>query len=243
MADTPGKGPILEAENLRQTFSGNTVLQGLSFQVFTGETYCLLGRNGTGKTTTLHLLLGLQRPVEGRALVLGHAACDAPDVARAEVAYVPESAALYPHLSALENLGYLLAAGGRTDISDADCRAALEQVGFPVEAASRQAGAYSKGMRQKVVLALALLRRCRGLLLDEPTTGLDPQSTDELAASIRRVAQEGVATLLVTHDLPFAAAVAHTAGILRGGAVSRTLALADHTPETLASAYMGAGAA
>jgi ABC-2 type transport system ATP-binding protein len=136
--------------------------------------------------------------------------------ARRAIAYLPESAALYDHLDARENLQYLLDLGG-SRARGADIERALDEVALPDAARSRRLAEHSKGMRQKVALALALLRDSEVLLLDEPTSGLDPLAIDEFHALVRRLAADGKAVLMVTHDLYGACRSADRIGLLRDG--------------------------
>jgi ABC-2 type transport system ATP-binding protein len=192
------------------------VLRRVSFAVQPGETYALLGGNGAGKSTTLLTFLGFLRPDSGAARVLGRRVETDIAAARRAIAYLPESAALYDHLDARENLQYLLDLGG-SRARGADIERALDEVALPDAARSRRLAEHSKGMRQKVALALALLRDSEVLLLDEPTSGLDPLAIDEFHALVRRLAADGKAVLMVTHDLYGACRSADRIGLLRDG--------------------------
>jgi ABC-2 type transport system ATP-binding protein len=192
------------------------VLRRVSFAVQPGETYALLGGNGAGKSTTLLTFLGFLQPDSGAARVLGRRVETDIAAARRAIAYLPESAALYDHLDARENLQYLLDLGG-SRARGADIERALAEVALPDAARSRRLAEHSKGMRQKVALALALLRDSEVLLLDEPTSGLDPLAIDEFHALVRRLAADGKAVLMVTHDLYGACRSADRIGLLRDG--------------------------
>ncbi len=206
----------LEAAALSVSRGGRSVLRGVSFAVQPGETYALLGGNGAGKSTTLLTFLGFLRPDSGAARVLGRRVETDIAAARRAIAYLPESAALYDHLDARENLQYLLDLGG-SRARGADIERALDEVALPDAARSRRLAEHSKGMRQKVALALALLRDSEVLLLDEPTSGLDPLAIDEFHALVRRLAADGKAVLMVTHDLYGACRSADRIGLLRDG--------------------------
>ena len=206
----------LEAAALSVSRGGRSVLRRVSFAVQPGETYALLGGNGAGKSTTLLTFLGFLRPDSGAARVLGRQVETDIAAARRAIAYLPESAALYDHLDARENLQYLLDLGG-SRARGADIERALDEVALPDAARSRRLAVHSKGMRQKVALALALLRDSEVLLLDEPTSGLDPLAIDEFHALVRRLAADGKAVLMVTHDLYGACRSADRIGLLRDG--------------------------
>jgi len=138
------------------------------------------------------------------------------NVMRQQIAYLPEAATLYPHLNAYENLGYFLDLAGKKTSQD-DLDKALDEVGLQSEARARHMDNYSKGMRQKVAIALAILRETPVLLLDEPTSGLDPVAIDEFNALVRKLAGQGKTILMVTHDVYGACQVADRIGLLRHG--------------------------
>jgi ABC-2 type transport system ATP-binding protein len=211
---------LLEADALTVSRGGHPVLRGVSFAVEGGETYALLGGNGAGKSTTLLTFLGFFTPDSGAARVRGREVAADLASARRAIAYLPESAALYDHLDARENLRYLLDLAG-SPATDRDIEAALDDVALATAARDRRLAGYSKGMRQKVALALAMLRDSDILLLDEPTSGLDPSAIDEFHALLRRLAGAGKAVLMVTHDLHGACQSADRIGLLRDGRLVR----------------------
>jgi ABC-2 type transport system ATP-binding protein len=208
--------PRLQAEQLRVLRDGQQVLAGISFAVARGEVYGLLGGNGAGKSTTLATFLGFLPVAGGRVRVNGRDVGADLVAARRAMAYLPESAALYPHLDARENLRYFLQLAG-VHCSAADIDAALDRVALAAEARGRRLQGYSKGMRQKVAIALAMLRGTGILLLDEPTSGLDPLAIDEFHGLVRSLADAGKAILMVTHDVYGACQVADRIGLLRSG--------------------------
>jgi ABC-2 type transport system ATP-binding protein len=206
----------LQAEKLRVLRSGNEVLSGVSFAVARGEVYGLLGGNGAGKSTTLSTFLGFVPAASGRVLVNGLDVGTDVAAARRSMAYLPEAASLYEHLDARENLYYFLQLAGLHS-SAADVDAALDRVSLAAAARSLKLRTFSKGMRQKVAIALAILRDTDILLLDEPTSGLDPTAIDEFHDLVRGLADAGKAVLLVTHDVYGACQVADRIGLLRDG--------------------------
>jgi ABC-2 type transport system ATP-binding protein len=207
---------VLEAEKLSVERSGKRVLHDITFDVRAGEVFALLGGNGAGKSTTLLTLLGFLAPSEGAVRVNGRAVQDDITAARAAIAYLPEAAALYGHLTARENLRYFLSLAGAPS-NAAAIEGALGNVSLDPSARASRLGEYSKGMRQKVAIALALLRGAPILLLDEPTSGLDPVAIDEFHALARRLAGEGKSILMVTHDVYGACQVADRIALLRKG--------------------------
>lgn len=206
----------LQANSLYIERSGKQVLQGISFSVDQGQVYALLGGNGAGKSTTLLSFLGFLIPASGQALI------DAKEVgadigaARKNIAYLPESASLYEHLNAHENIEYFLQLAG-SEATQANIDGALDQVALAPEARLRKLRDYSKGMRQKVAIALAILRDTDVLLLDEPTSGLDPNAIDEFHQLVRQLADKGKTILMVTHDVYGACQVADKIGLLHSG--------------------------
>ncbi len=216
----------IEVSDATVRYKAAAVLQGLSLRVRRGEIYALLGGNGAGKSTTINALLGFVPLEAGRVRVCGIDVAADPLAARAALAYVPENVALYEHLTALENLAYFLrlADAAFDPARDGDrIEAALTTVGLAPDAWRRRLGGYSKGMRQKVAIALALARAVPVLLLDEPTTGLDPQATSEFNAMLQALRAQHVTILMVTHDLLGAAEVADRIGFLDGGRIVQEL--------------------
>jgi len=208
--------PVLDASNIVAGYGGKAILHGLSLHIQPGETYALLGANGAGKTTTLSLFLGFLPPTSGTVRVDGIDPVTDAVQARRRLAYIPENVALYEHLSARENVAYLLDLA-QQGVERAAIDQALAAAGLDGAAFDRRVGGFSKGMRQKVAIALALARKVPALLLDEPTSGLDPQATTEFNRLLGLLRAQGVAILMVTHDLLSAADVADRIGFLDGG--------------------------
>jgi len=208
--------PILKAEELCVDRGGQRVLNGVSFAVQEGDVFALLGGNGAGKSTTLLTFLGFLTPKAGSAKVLGRTVTDDVNFVRQKSAYLPEAATLYPHLSARENIKYFLSLA-KLKRSSSEVEAALDEVSLASEARGRRLSSYSKGMRQKAAIALAILRQAPILFLDEPTTGLDPIAIDEFNQLISQLAADGTTVLMVTHDVYGACQVAGRVGLLRNG--------------------------
>lgn len=218
--------PRIEIRGLRHGYAAQPVLRGLNLRVCSSEIYALLGGNGAGKSTTVAALLGLLRPDAGELRVAGINVLTQPKDARAKLAYVAESVALYEHLNALENLDYFLALAGIDPDPTHVITPALTAAGLPTEAWPRPLSGYSKGMRQKTAIALALARRTPVLILDEPASGLDPRATLELNALLMKLKAEGVAILMVTHDLLSVVDIADRIGFLADGHIVEELAAA-----------------
>jgi ABC-2 type transport system ATP-binding protein len=207
---------VLNAQSLTLKINQQTILNKLTFSVQKGEIYALLGGNGAGKSSTLKTFLGFNKPTDGKVEVLGQSLDDSLALLRSKMAYLPESATLYPHLSARENIHYFLSLASIKK-SDAEVNDAFKRVALQESAWERHMQTYSKGMRQKTAIALALLRQAPIFLLDEPTSGLDPIAIDEFNLLVRELANSGASILMVTHDVYGACQVADRIGLLRSG--------------------------
>ncbi len=210
--------PVVDIAGLSVSFDGKSVLSGLDLRVAPGSLYALLGGNGAGKSTTLSVLLGFLEPDAGQVQVAGITPWQDPDRARAQLAYLPENVALYEHLSAIENADYLLSLAGRRH-DTATIGEALRAAGLQESAWRQRLGGFSKGMRQKVAIAIALMREVPLLLLDEPTSGLDPGASADFHGLLDAVRARGTAVLMVTHDLMGAVDVADRIGVLEHGRI------------------------
>lgn len=229
--------PALQLQSVSIAFNGNSAVSGLSLALAPGEVYALLGPNGAGKTTTLNMILGFLKPDAGTIHVDGIDATTQPIAARARIAYLPETVMLHPSLTAIENLSYFaLLAGHR--IGGAAARRLLADAGLQENAHDRRAGSFSKGMRQKVGVAIALAKEARLLLLDEPTSGLDAGAANDLGKVIRAASDLGIAVLMATHDLFRVKDVAHRLGILRAGRLVEERDAATIGPVELERLYL-----
>ncbi|TIX51674.1 ABC transporter ATP-binding protein [Alteraurantiacibacter aquimixticola] len=223
MSDSSASQAPIRIDGLSLSRSGRTVLSNLSLSVEAGQAYALLGGNGAGKSTTIAALLGLL-PAEGGVMeVAGIDPVEAPEAARRVIGYLPENVALYEQLDAYENIAYFLALGGARP-SRAAIDEALDAAGLEADARRLRTADYSKGMRQKVAIAMALLRDVPVLLLDEPTSGLDPRATADFNALVRQLKARGTAILMVTHDLLGAADCADLIGFLAKGRIVEEVA-------------------
>ncbi len=208
---------MLRAQALSVERSGQRVLKDVSFSLEQGEVHALLGGNGAGKSTTLLTFLGFLTPASGSAQVQGRTVGENVGAARRAIAYLPEAATLYGHLNAYENLLYFLSLAGTDNTHRPALDAALDRVALQAEARQARMQTYSKGMRQKVAIALAILREAPILLLDEPTSGLDPAAIDDFNRLVRELAEGGRTVLLVTHDVYGACHVADRIHLLHRG--------------------------
>ncbi len=211
----------VEIQGVNQRYGSMTVLHDLDLKLGEGEVLGLFGHNGAGKTTSMKLILGLLAPSEGRVRVLGRQPAD-PQVRR-QLGYLPENVTFYPQLSGRETLRHFARLKGAA-VQQVD--ELLEQVGL-AHAAERRVKTYSKGMRQRLGLAQALLGDPRLLLLDEPTVGLDPIATGDLYQLIDRMRQRGTSVILCSHVLPGVEAHINRAAILAKGRLQAVGSLAQ----------------
>jgi ABC-2 type transport system ATP-binding protein len=187
----------------------------IELQVARGEVYGLLGSNGAGKTTLIHLILGFLLPRSGEVLVDGLPLTGRSLEVRRRMAYVPEISQLYPTLSALQVLTFFDGLMGRSRRL-AEYTAVLSRLGFPAAALRQPMARYSKGMRQKIVVSLSVLKGAELFVLDEPTAGLDQASAKELYQVIGELAAEGKTVVFSSHDAAFSQAATRI-GVLHEG--------------------------
>lgn len=207
---------MLEARNLSKSYGDMTALSQLNVSVEPGELYVLLGANGAGKSTTMKLFLGFSEPTEGAALVNGLDVAEHPYETKEYLAYIPDLVMLYPELTGLENLQYFSKLGGH-NYSDAELREILVSADLQPDAADRKISMYSKGMRQKIAIAIAIAKQAKAVLLDEPFSGLDPKASNEFANILKKMKSTGAAIIMATHDMFRAKELATRIGIMRDG--------------------------
>jgi ABC-2 type transport system ATP-binding protein len=208
--------------DLTKRYQGATALDSLTLTVSAGEIFCLLGANGAGKTTTINLFLNFIAPSSGAARINGRDVTREPLETKKFVAYIPETVMLYRHLTGLENLDYFSALAGHTTYTREQRLEFFRRVGLQPDAADKRVGTYSKGMRQKVGIAIALAKDAKALLLDEPTSGLDPKASNEFSAVLEQMRAGGVAVLKATHDLFRAKESGSRVGIMKHGKLVAT---------------------
>jgi ABC-2 type transport system ATP-binding protein len=217
---------MLEAHDLTKRYGAQTAVNGLNLSIAPGEVFCLLGANGAGKTTTINLFLNFIDPTSGTARINGLDVTKAPLETKKCVAYIPEQVMLYRNLTGLENLEYFTALAGHEYPRSAFIDL-FRQVGLPSGAEDQRVSTYSKGMRQKVGIAIAIAKKAEALLLDEPTSGLDPKASNEFSALLKQMSDRGVAVLMATHDLFRAKESGSRVGIMKHGRLVATLSTAD----------------
>nr|WP_298999297.1 ATP-binding cassette domain-containing protein [uncultured Allomuricauda sp.] len=228
---------MIITNDLSKKYGEQTALHKLNLNIKSGEIYCLLGANGAGKTTTINLLLGFIEPSSGSAFINQLNVHENIKATKRFLAYIPENLMLYPNLTAIENLDYFSGIAGKR-LSKSQLVDFLEESGLQSEAFEKRISNFSKGMRQKVGIAIALAKDAKVLLLDEPTSGLDPKASNEFGLLLQKLRTKGVATLMATHDLFRAKEVATHIGIMKDGQLKQELVTADITLQELEKAYL-----
>jgi len=218
-------------------YGGQKALDHLSLNIKAGDIYCLLGANGAGKTTTINLLLGFIEPSSGSAFINQLNVQENLKNTKKFLAYIPENLMLYPSLTAVENLDYFSGIAGKK-FTSTHLEEFLEEAGLQSEAFNKRISTFSKGMRQKVGIAIALAKDAKVLLLDEPTSGLDPKASNEFGYLLQKLRKKGVATLMATHDLFRAKEVATHIGIMKDGQLKQQIVADDISLSELESAYL-----
>jgi ABC-2 type transport system ATP-binding protein len=219
---------MLEARVLTKRYAtAPPALDALTLLVPDGHLVALLGANGAGKSTTMRCFLDFTRPTSGQALVDGIDVAREPLRARARLAYVPETVSVYETLTGRQNLAFFAGLDGRPPLARDEAIARLVAAGLPPSAVDRPAREYSKGMRQKLGLAIAAARGAGNFLLDEPTSGLDPDAAADLMTSLAALRAGGAAILMSTHDVFRARDAADHIVILRAGRTVASLPRAE----------------
>lgn len=227
----------LQARGLTKAYNNHTALKGLDLEIYKGEVFCLLGQNGAGKTTTINIFLGFLEASSGEALINGLPVRRADNKTRQMVAYIPEVVQLYGNLTGLENLDFFAKlAGFRYSIQQ--LANLLVQAGLQKEAHNKMLFSYSKGMRQKVGIAIALSKHADVIFMDEPTSGLDPKASAEFTAICRQLADEGKTIFMATHDIFNAVNVGSRIGIMKEGALVHLLDTSNISASQLQNLYL-----
>ena len=209
---------MLEAINLTKTYEdGLLALDHLTLKVEPGEIFCMFGANGAGKTTAINLFLNFIPPSEGTALIEGIDVVKEPLRSKDYLAFVSENVMLYANFTAFQNLDYFTKLAGKRGLTKVDYAKALKSVGLQDEAFEMRTKNFSKGMRQKLGLAIAVIKDAPNILLDEPTAGLDPKSGQEFLNLLIKIRNEGKSVFMSTHDIFRAKLIADRVGFMKKG--------------------------
>jgi ABC-2 type transport system ATP-binding protein len=228
---------MLFAQNLTKKYGEHTALNALNLTIQQGEIFALLGQNGAGKTTTINLFLGFTEPTNGIIEINGISVVKNLPETKKYVAYIPETVMLYGNLSGIENLQFFSSIAG-FQYSEKQLKDFLTKAGLQAAAHSQHLGGYSKGMRQKVGIAIALAKNAKALLLDEPTSGLDPKASNEFSEILRELAKNGTAILMATHDIFRAREIANRIGIMKEGNLVSLIEAKNISANELESLYL-----
>ena len=228
---------MITIKNITKKYNDFIAVDNLSLEVKEGEILCLLGANGAGKSTTINMLLNFEEPTSGTATINGLDVIKNSIKTKNFLTYIPENLMLYPTLTAVENLDYFCKLSGKK-FDKTELKLYLIEAGLQEEAHDNYVKTFSKGMRQKVGIALAIAKDSKVLLLDEPTSGLDPKSSNEFIALLTKMKNDGVAILMATHDLFRAKEVSTHIGIMRNGVLENLSTSSDLSLKELENIYL-----
>ncbi len=228
---------MITTNKLSKKYGVFNALNNLNLHINPGEIYCLLGANGAGKSTTINLLLNYINPSSGEASINGKDVQKYSLETKKYIAYIPENLMLYPSLTAIENLDYFSGIAGII-YNKKVLGELLTKAGLESDAHNKPTSAFSKGMRQKVGIAIALAKQAKVLLLDEPTSGLDPKASNEFGQLLLQLQQEGIAILMATHDLFRAKEIATRIGIMKSGHLEHEFKADEISLQKLEEVYL-----
>jgi ABC-2 type transport system ATP-binding protein len=229
--------PVLQALQLSKQYNSTAALSNLNLSINKGEIFCLLGQNGAGKTTTINLFLGFTEATSGKATINDVEVKLNEVRTKKFVAYIPEVVQLYGNLNGVENLDFFSRLAG-FKYGKEMLAGFLAKAGLQTEAHSKLLSTYSKGMRQKVGIAIALAKNAEVILMDEPTSGLDPKAIAEFTNICKELAAEGKTILMATHDIFNAVNVGTKIGIMKQGELVHTIATSEITANELQKLYL-----
>ena len=230
---------MIEARDLTKRYEdGVLALDHLNLKVEDGEIFCLLGANGAGKTTTINLFFDFIQPTGGRAVIDGIDVTADPIEAKKHASYVSENVMLYGNFTARQNLDFFTRLAGRSDVTKDQYSMVLRRVGLQERAFDQRVKSFSKGMRQKLGIAIAILKGAPNVLLDEPTSGLDPKAAADFMELLLELRGEGKAIVMSTHDIFRAKAHADRVGIMKEGRLVMVRTREELTGEDLERLYL-----
>ena len=229
---------MLEILDMSKHYGDVHAVNDLNLTIQPGEIFTMLGANGAGKTTTLMVSLGFTEPTKGTVKICGIDVTKDPLEAKKHVAYVSENVMLYGNFTARQNLEFFTKLGGRKNVSDDEYEEVMERVGLQRDAFRRRLKGFSKGMRQKLGIAIAIMKDAEVILLDEPTSGLDPKSGAEFLELLSQLRSENKAIWMTTHDIFRAKAIADRVGIMVDGYLVKVFTREELEQEDLEKVYV-----
>ncbi|HLO59473.1 MAG TPA: ABC transporter ATP-binding protein [Bacteroidales bacterium] len=230
---------MLQAIDLTKRYEDQQLaLDALNLEIKEGEIFFLLGANGAGKTTTINLFLNFIEPTSGKALINGIDVTKDPLESKKFVSYVSENVMLYGNFTARQNLDFFAKLGGKDNLTREDYYMRMREVGLQEEAFEKKVRTFSKGMRQKVGLTIAIIKDAPNILLDEPTAGLDPKAAAELMQILVNLKRQGKSILMCTHDIFRAKSIADRVGIMKEGRLVMVRNRKEFLEDDLEKIYM-----
>lgn len=209
---------MLEAKDLTMKYEdGLLALDHLNFKVEPGEIFCMFGANGAGKTTAINLFLNFIQPTEGTTLIEGIDVTKEPLKSKDYVSFVSENVMLYDNFSAFQNISYFSKLAGKRNLTKDDYAQVFKRVGLQEEAFNMRTKKFSKGMRQKLGIAIAIAKDAPNIILDEPTSGLDPRSGQEFLELLLELRDKGKSIFMSSHDIFRAKYIADRVGFMMKG--------------------------
>ena len=209
---------MLETKDLTKIYEdGQLALDHLNIKVEPGEIYCMFGANGAGKTTAINCILNFIQPSEGTAIIEGIDITKEPLNAKDYISFVSENVMLYRNFTAFQNIDYFARLAGKRNLRRDDYVQAMTRVGLQEEAFTMRTKNFSKGMRQKLGIAIAIIKDAPNIILDEPTSGLDPRSGQEFLGLLMELRDKGKSIFMSTHDIFRAKFVADRVGFMLKG--------------------------
>ncbi len=230
---------MLQAIDLTKRYEDQALaLDALNLEIKEGEIFFLLGANGAGKTTTINLFLNFIEPTSGKALINGIDVTKEPLGSKKHVSYVSENVMLYGNFTARQNLDFFAKLGGKLNLTKEDYYMRMREVGLQEEAFEKKVKTFSKGMRQKVGLTIAIIKDASNILLDEPTAGLNPKAAAELMQILVNLKRQGKSILMCTHDIFRAKNIADRIGIMKEGRLVMVRTRQEFLEDDLEKIYM-----
>ena len=230
---------MLQAIDLTKRYEdGLLALDNLNLEVTEGEIFCLLGANGAGKTTAINLFLNFIDPTAGTALINGIDVAKNPLEAKKHVSYVSENVMLYGNFTARQNLDFFAKLGGKRELTKDDYHMHMRKVGLQEEAFEMRLKNFSKGMRQKLGITIAIIKDAPNILLDEPTAGLDPTAAAEFIKILKSLRDNGKSILMCTHDIFRTKTIADRVGIMKEGRLVMLRTREEFLEEDLEKIYL-----
>ena len=229
---------MLEIIDMTKHYGDVRAVNDLTLTIEPGEIFTMLGANGAGKTTTLMVALGFTEPTAGTVKICGVDVTRDPLEAKRHVAYVSENVMLYGNFTARQNLEFFTRLGGRKQVEASEYDGVMDRVGLQRDAFDRRVKGFSKGMRQKLGIAIAIMKNAEVILLDEPTSGLDPKSGAEFLQLLAELREENKAIWMTTHDIFRAKQIADRVGIMVEGDLVKIFTREELGQEDLESIYV-----